>query len=71
MKDERLKTLTLLNAYRIIFTSSPDGLPLEGIDANELAGIIESSYRSGKIDKEELYDGALNLFFGGKKQCQE
>lgn len=67
MKDERLKTLTLLNAYRIILTSSPDGLPLEGIDANELAGIIESSYRSGKISKEELYDGALNLFFRGNK----
>lgn len=67
MKDERLKTLTLLNAYRIILTSSPDGLPLEGIDANELAGIIESSYRSERISKEELYDGALKLFFGGKK----
>lgn len=67
MKDERLKTLTLLNAYRIILTSSPDGLPLEGIDANELAGIIESSYRSERISEEELYYGALKLFFGGKK----
>ena len=67
MKDERLKTLSLLNAYRIIFTSSPDGLPLEGIDVNELAGIIESSYRCWEISKEELYDGALKLFFGEKK----
>lgn len=67
MKDERLKTLTLLNAYRIILTSSPDGLPLEGIDANELAEIIESSYRSEKISEVELYYGALRLFFRGEK----
>ena len=67
MEDERLKTLTLLNAYRIILTSSPDGLPLEGINANELAGFIESSYRSERISKEELYDGALRLFFRGEK----